>query len=67
MRLWMPPIGGLLLAFTCVGCGLFGPHGLPADPLFANRKPIESPANSGPPMVRPFSEPVPAANPYVAN
>ena len=46
-----------------VGCNGLG---LPSDPLFANRKPIESKAKTGPPVLTPFSEPVPAANPYYA-
>jgi hypothetical protein len=64
MRRWIVQIGGLLLALACAGCTLFGPNGLPSDPLFANRKPIESNANAGPPVVRAFAEPMPAANPY---
>jgi hypothetical protein len=59
-------IGCLLLTLGSVGCNLFGPQGLPPDPLFANRKPIETPAKAGPPSAIPFSEPMPAANPYAA-
>jgi hypothetical protein len=64
MRRRIIPVGGLLLALICAGCTLFGAQGLPPDPLFANRKPIESNTNAGPPVVRAFSEPMPAANPY---
>ncbi len=56
---------GLILALT--GCtGIFGRQGLPPDPLFANRKPIEAKAKAGPPTAPAFSEPTPAANPYFA-
>jgi hypothetical protein len=52
---------------AAVGCtSMFGRRGLPADPLFANRKPIESPAKAGPSVPLPFFEPVPATNPYSA-
>jgi hypothetical protein len=43
---------------------MFGPQGLPPDPLFANRKPIESKAKTGPPEAIAFSEPTPPINPY---
>jgi hypothetical protein len=56
----------LLLTLLSAGCNLFGPQGLPPDPLFANRKPIEAKATSGPPSATPHSEPAPAANPYAA-
>ena len=57
----------LLLALAPAGCeALFGRQGLPPDPLFVNRKPIESKAKAGPPVDLPFSEPAPAANPYAA-
>jgi len=59
-------IGCLLLTLLSVGCKLLGPQGLPPDPLFANRKPIEAKANAGPPNAMPYTEPTPAANPYAA-
>jgi hypothetical protein len=53
-------IGCFLLLLGLGGCkGIFGPQGLPADPLFANRQPIESKANAGPPMAMPDREPTP--------
>ena len=57
-------IGCLQLALWCAGCNLFGRQGLPPDPLFANRKPIEAKSQRSPPNAMPFSEPAPAANPY---
>jgi hypothetical protein len=49
---------------TLAGCALFGKREMPADPLFANRKPVESKPQAGPPIALPFSEPSPAPNPY---
>ena len=46
----------VLLLFAPVGCK--GP-GLPADPLFGERKPIESKAIAGPPAATPDREPTP--------
>jgi hypothetical protein len=50
----------------CTGCGAFGHHGVPEDPLFVNRKPIEAHAVSGPPITIARASPVPPANPYFA-
>ena len=53
-------IGCFLLLLLMGGCkGLFSGQGLPADPLFANRKPIESKANAVPPAATPDREPTP--------
>ena len=61
-RLWM-----IVCLLFLAGCeALRGRQGLPPDPLFANRKPIESKAEAGPPVASPFSEPTPAVNPYAA-
>lgn len=50
----------IVLLFVVGGCkGMFGRQGLPPDPLFADRKPIESKAQAGPPMATPDREPVP--------
>ena len=60
-------LGCFSLALMLIGCkGMFSPLGLPPDPLFANRKPIESKAKTGPPVETPFSEPTPPVNPYYA-
>ena len=56
---------GMLLGLG--GCqGIFGPQGLPADPLFANRKPIESKAIAGPPIATPDREPTPPVQTFSA-
>lgn len=53
-------LGCIALLFLLAGCkGMFGPRGLPADPLFANRKPIESKQTAGEPMATPDREPAP--------
>jgi hypothetical protein len=52
----------LLLASGCTG--LFGSRGLPPDPLFAHRKPVESQARASSPQEMPLHEPRPPANPY---
>jgi hypothetical protein len=44
----------LLLALS--GCKS---EGLPPDPLFATRKPVQSKAQAGPPIETPFYEPTP--------
>lgn len=57
----------LLLILFVAGCkSMFGSRGMPPDPIFANRKPVESKAVSGPPMSAPYNEPPPPVNPYVA-
>ena len=57
----------LLLLFTC-GCkAMFGSQGLPADPLFANRKPVESKANAGPPVEMPYREPPPPVQRFIVS
>lgn len=57
----------LLLSLLLTGCkGMFGRQGLPPDPLFANRKPVESNLKAGPATPIPFSEPTPAVNPYAS-
>src|SRR5207244_3107383 len=57
-----------LLAIVLVllaGCkSVFGTQGPPDDPLFVNRKPLESKAVNTAPMAIPHSEVLPAANPY---
>ncbi len=58
-------LGGSLCLLLASGCtGLFGSRGLPPDPLFAHRKPVESKALAGPPQDVPLSEPRPPVNPY---
>ena len=66
MRRQLGQIGCLLLTLASAGCNLLGTQGLPPDPLFANRKPIEAKAKTGPPIATALSEPAPAANPYSA-
>jgi len=47
-----------MLCFILVGCqGLFGPQGMPQDPLFLSRKPLEVKAKSAPPQEIACSEP----------
>jgi hypothetical protein len=57
-----------LLSLSCLsGCaGLFSSRGLPDDPLFVNRKPLESKAVSAPPIHVAHVEPAPPPNPYFA-
>ncbi len=50
----MLPIGGCK--------SLFGNPGVPADPIFGNRKPVAKKALAGPPIARPFTEPAPPLN-----
>ena len=57
---------GALLCLAGCKC-MFGGRGLPPDPLFANRKPIESKAITGPPTAPPSDEPAPPMNPHVAD
>jgi hypothetical protein len=68
MRRVNATIGWLIFALLLSGCkGMFGPQGLPPDPLFANRKPTEAKPNAGPPEPTAYSEPSPAVNPYLAD
>ena len=61
-------IGVSVILLWLGGCkGMFGPQGLPPDPLFANRKPIESKAKHVPAAAMPFHEPAPAQNPYAVD
>jgi hypothetical protein len=56
-----------VLAFLCgglPGCGLFTHHGVPEDPLFVNRKPLEARAVTAPPIALAQADPIPPANPY---
>ncbi len=67
MRQLSAQLGCTLLLLALGGCkGMFGPQGLPPDPLFAHRKPTESKAITGPAQAPPYSEPAPVANPYFA-
>ena len=68
MRQRLKHLSGIFLLLLLSGCtNLFGARGLPADPLFAHRKPIETKAVGAPaqPMANP--EPTPPINPYVAD
>ena len=59
--------GTLAALFLSVlaGCQvLFPRHGLPEDPLFVDRKPLESKADTTRPAASRRSEPAPPANPY---
>jgi hypothetical protein len=57
----------LVLLSCLAGCkGLFGSQGLPKDPLFLDRKPVEVKARLAPPIAIAYSEPSPPANPYLA-
>jgi hypothetical protein len=59
--------GPLLALCGAAGCeGLFAQRGLPDDPLFINRKPLEARAVSAPPVMLVHAEPVPPTNPYFA-
>ncbi len=63
-----PPIFRRTLALLLLplgGCeGLLPSHGLPDDPLFIHRKPLEARAVSGPPVTLAHVEPAPPPNPY---
>jgi hypothetical protein len=62
---WM--IAATLLA-SIAGCqGLFGRHGLPEDPLFVDRKPLESKADTARAVAPGWTEPAPPTNPYFAS
>jgi hypothetical protein len=52
----MCQIGFFFLLTALAGCQSAG---LPHDPLFANRKPVESKTQSGPPLDLPGTEPAP--------
>jgi hypothetical protein len=63
----MVQAGCVAMMLAAVGCkGMLCTQGLPQDPLFANRKPIESKAITGPPEPVPHVEPTPPINPYAA-
>jgi hypothetical protein len=63
----MAQLACMFLMLAIGGCkGMFGPQGLPPDPLFAHRTPTESKAVTGPAQAPPYSEPAPALNPYYA-
>lgn len=54
-----------LAIWTLPGCRwLFKKPDPPQDPLFLIKKPIESKAKFGPPLVVPNHEPTPPADPY---
>jgi hypothetical protein len=55
MRLRLRQIGCVLL-LALFGCKS---EGLPADPLFANRKPVETKAKAADPVDTPLFEPTP--------
>lgn len=56
-----------LLFLALPGCkSLFATRGLPPEPLFANRMPVESKAIAGPPVPLPFEEPAPPVNLVIA-
>jgi hypothetical protein len=56
MRRQIGQIVCFLLLLALGGCAS---QGLPADPLFANRKPIESKTKAGPPVATSYNEPTP--------
>jgi hypothetical protein len=56
----------LLLLLTLCGCGFFARHGLPDDPLFISRPPLEAKATQAPPSAVVHPEPAPPPNPYRA-
>ncbi len=57
----------VLAAGIFAGCkGLFGSQGLPHDPMFLDRSPVEVKAHYEPPVMLAYSEPVPPANPFLA-
>ena len=56
-----------MASLALAGCkGMFGPQGVPADPLYADRKPIESKASAGSPMATPDREPTPPVQAFGA-
>jgi hypothetical protein len=61
-------LAAVLLVICLAGCrGLFATQGPPDDPLFLDKKPLESKAQSAPPVAVAYSEPAPPANPYFAD
>jgi hypothetical protein len=56
MSLRLGQIGCFFILLALAGCKS---PGLPADPLFANRKPLETKAVAGPPEDTPLYEPTP--------
>jgi hypothetical protein len=63
----LPFLQVVVLLVGLAGCkGLFPDPGLPDDPLFIDRKPLEAKARLGPPVPVVVAEPTPPANPYFA-
>jgi hypothetical protein len=59
-----PLLCALALTICLGGCkGLFGNQGLPRDPMFLDKKPVESKARYSPPVTFAYSEPVPPTHP----
>jgi hypothetical protein len=66
---WEAGRGRLLYALLMLGClagckGLFGTQGPPEDPLFLNKKPLETKPQNARPAAIAYSEPLPPSNPY---
>jgi hypothetical protein len=50
------------------GCqGIFGNQGVPDDPLFLDKKPLEAKAELAPPIALVYTPLTPPANPYFAD
>ena len=58
----------VVLVLGCLtGCkGLFGTQGPPDDPLFLNKKPLETKAHNARPVALAYSEPLPPLNSHAA-
>jgi hypothetical protein len=68
---WKACRGRYLLSIALFGClvgckGIFGSQGLPQDPLFLDKRPLEAKAIFAPPVTIAYSEPLPPTNPYLA-
>jgi hypothetical protein len=64
---WRTWLVGAMLAMAAMGCqALSGKSGIPEDPLFASRKPIESKAMTAAPIAVAFVEPPVPQDPDIA-
>lgn len=58
-------LGVVALLLGLTGCqGMFAARGLPDDPLFLEKKPLEAKAVQAPPVPLAYAEPAPPSNPY---
>lgn len=66
-RIWLNAILATSCGLGTLGCrGILGHEAMPADPMFAKRKPAESKATTAAPLVIAFAEPPMPTDPYTA-